>query len=62
MGAYEVLSVTNGLRELLSLEHISTVQVRQVAQSEGMITMLQDGIIKAMDGITTIEEVVENIA
>jgi type II secretory ATPase GspE/PulE/Tfp pilus assembly ATPase PilB-like protein len=62
VGAYEVLSVTDGLRELLSQEHISTVQVRQVAQSEGMITMLQDGIIKAIEGITTIEEVIENIA
>jgi type IV pilus assembly protein PilB len=62
VGAYEVLSVTDGLRELLSQEHISTVQVRQIAESEGMLTMLQDAILKAISGITTLEEIMENIA
>jgi len=61
VGVYEVLSVTDGLRELLSKEHISTMDVRKVANEEGMITMLQDGIIKAIDGLTSIEELLENV-
>lgn len=62
VGIYEVLSVTDGLRDLLSKEHISTMDVRKVANEEGMLTMLQDGILKAIDGLTSIEELLDNVA
>lgn len=62
VGVYEVLSVTDGLRDLLSKEHISTQDVRKVASSEGMLTMLQDGILKAISGLTSVEELLENVA
>jgi type II secretory ATPase GspE/PulE/Tfp pilus assembly ATPase PilB-like protein len=62
IGVYEVLTMTDGLRTLLSKEIISILDVRQVAQREGMLTMLQDGIIKAMQGHTDLKELFSNIA
>lgn len=62
IGLYEVMVVTDGLRNLLSKESLSIVEVRSVAQSEGMITMLQDGILKALEGKTDIKEVFRNVA
>ena len=61
VGAYEVLNVTDGLRDLLSKEHISVQDVRRVAHEGGMLTMLQDGILKALDGLTDMQEVLRNI-
>lgn len=62
IGVYEVLAVTDGLRDLLAKEHISTMDVRKVANEEGMLTMIQDGILKAIDGLTSIEELLDNVS
>ncbi len=62
IGAYEVLNVTEGLKHLLSQPHVSVQDVRKVAAEEGMITMFQDGILKALNGITDIKEIYENIS
>jgi type II secretory ATPase GspE/PulE/Tfp pilus assembly ATPase PilB-like protein len=62
IGAYEALSMTDGLRTLLENESPSIVQVRKIAQAEGMLTMMQDAILKAVDGMTDIKEIMENIA
>ncbi len=32
-------------------------EINKVATEEGMITLLQDGYLKALEGITTLEEV-----
>ena len=61
VGAYEVLNVTDGLRDLLSREHISVQDVRRVAHEGGMLTMLQDGILKSLEGLTDMQEVLRNI-
>jgi type II secretory ATPase GspE/PulE/Tfp pilus assembly ATPase PilB-like protein len=61
IGAYEVLNVNDGLRNLLASEHISVQEVRQVAAEGGMLTMLQDGILKVLDGMTDMTEVLRNI-
>lgn len=41
----------------LPLNEISTEQLQQTAVEEGMSTMLQDGVLKALAGLTTIEEI-----
>jgi type IV pilus assembly protein PilB len=61
VGCYEVLTMTNTLREMISEKYPSIVQVRQVAMSDGMITMFQDGILKALSGLTDVKEVLDNI-
>ncbi len=62
IGAYEVMVVGEKLRELLSNQFPSINQVRQVAAQEGMLTMMQDGILKAMQGFTDLKELVRNIS
>ncbi len=56
IGVYEVLPVTDEVRELI-LKESSGVQLKQLAIKEGMATMVQDGLLKALEGITDVEEV-----
>jgi type II secretory ATPase GspE/PulE/Tfp pilus assembly ATPase PilB-like protein len=55
----EQLIMTPGVQELLKLppNQITTDMLEKKAVEEGMRTMLQDGILKAIAGLTTIEEV-----
>lgn len=55
----EQLQMTPGIQQLLRLppNQVSTEMLQKKAQEEGMITMLQDGVLKALQGLTTIEEV-----
>ncbi|HOJ27732.1 MAG TPA: type II secretion system ATPase GspE [Spirochaetota bacterium] len=55
-GIYELLPVTNDIRKLI-MEHADAVQIKEKAISNGMKTLLQDGVEKALQGITTLEEV-----
>lgn len=57
IGCYEVLTMTDGLRTLLQTTSPSFVEMRQVAVKEGMVSMAQDGVMKAINGVTSIEEV-----
>lgn len=56
VGIYEVLIITNRIAGLI-LEHASSGAIEEAATSEGMITMKQDGYLKVLEGITTLEEV-----
>jgi type II secretory ATPase GspE/PulE/Tfp pilus assembly ATPase PilB-like protein len=55
----EQLQMTAGVQQLLRLppNEITTEMLQAKAVSEGMRTMLQDGVLKAIAGLTTIEEV-----
>lgn len=61
IGIYEVLPVTGSIKELIVKEATSD-QIQEQAQKEGMRTMIEDGFIKAIQGITSIEEVLRVIA
>jgi type IV pilus assembly protein PilB len=61
IGCYEILTMTNDLKTLISEQYPSIVQVRQTAIQGGMVTMFQDGILKALEGITDIKELIRNI-
>lgn len=56
IGIYEVLSNTPTVQKLITASATSN-QIQQQAIAEGMITMQTDGLIKALRGETTIEEV-----
>jgi type IV pilus assembly protein PilB len=57
VGLYEVMDVSEELRELI-LVGASGLEIRRKAIDEGMITLRQSGLRKVKDGVTTIEEVV----
>jgi type IV pilus assembly protein PilB len=56
MAIHEILRVTGGIRDLI-MNKASSEAIRQLAIYEGMVTLKEDGILKAKQGLTTIEEV-----
>ena len=60
LGIYEVLPVTESIKEMI-VKQATTDQIQERAQKEGMRTMIEDGFIKAAQGITSIEEVLRVI-
>ena len=53
---FEVLSMTESLADVI-LREPSEANVQKEAEKQGMVTMKQDGVLKALAGVTTIEEV-----
>jgi type IV pilus assembly protein PilB len=58
IGLYEVMEVTEELRELIIIG-ASAMELRRKAIELGMITLRESGLYKLRDGLTTIEEVVK---
>jgi type IV pilus assembly protein PilB len=56
VGLYEVMEVTDDLRELI-LVGASGLELKRKAVEEGMITLRRSGLRKVMEGVTTVEEV-----
>jgi len=61
VGIYEVLKVTESIKELI-VKGATSDEIQKQAQKEGMRTMIEDGFIKAAQGITSIEEVLRVIS
>lgn len=55
-GLYEVMDVSDTIQQLI-VSRATSSQIQRQAVSEGMITMRQDGYLKVLQGITTLEEV-----
>ncbi|MEA2006978.1 MAG: ATPase, T2SS/T4P/T4SS family [Patescibacteria group bacterium] len=56
IGIFEVLEMSESIQKLVS-GNATADEIKNKAKEEGMILMLEDGIIKAMRGLTSIEEV-----
>lgn len=57
MGIYEVFTMNKEIEEVILSGKVSEYVMQEIAVKAGMITMVQDGLLKAIDGITTVEEV-----
>lgn len=57
-GSFEILVVTEALRRR-ALARGSAAELAEIARSEGMLTLRADGMLKAMQGLTTVEEVLQ---
>ncbi len=57
IGIFEVLRVTSTINNLI-LKSAAAQEIEAAARNEGMMLMKQDGYMKALEGITTIEEVI----
>ncbi len=55
-GLYEAIDVDEDIQKLI-VSHATSAEVMRVAKEKGTVTMRQDGILKALSGVTTIEEV-----
>jgi type IV pilus assembly protein PilB len=56
LGIYEAFEVTSAIQELI-LKRATSAQIEEVARREGMISMREDGYLKALNKMTTIEEI-----
>ncbi len=57
IGVYEVLENTSKLANLI-LEQASEEKLKKQARQDGLVTMTEDGLIKARKGVTTIDEII----
>jgi type II secretory ATPase GspE/PulE/Tfp pilus assembly ATPase PilB-like protein len=51
--------MTSGLEKVI-LENPSVVEIARESKRQGMVTMRQDAIMKALEGLITMEEVFRN--
>ncbi len=56
VGVYEVLTMTANLKDAI-LKGSNVLELQEIAQKDGMVTLEQYGLILAMKGLTTLEEV-----
>lgn len=56
IGIHEALEVTESIKRLI-MSNATSDEIEREAKQEAMMTMLEDGLVKAVQGITTIEEV-----
>jgi type IV pilus assembly protein PilB len=55
-GLYEVMDVNENIQKLI-VSRATSADIQRKAQEQGMVTMRQDGYLKVLQGITTVEEV-----
>ena len=56
VGIFEILEMTEQLAEV-AIKEPSEKRIQEEAKRQGMITMKQDGILKVLEGTTSLEEV-----
>lgn len=56
LGIYEIFTMDDKLKQL-TIDKAPSFKILQQAIENGMITMLQDGVLKCLDGISSLEEV-----
>lgn len=57
VGIYEILIMNKDIEKIILSGQVSEYTMLEIAVQNGMITMAQDGLLKALDKITTVEEV-----
>ncbi len=56
MGLYEVFDINESIQNLI-LQHSTSADIQRAAEANGMVTMREDGYLKALAGVTTVAEV-----
>ncbi len=61
LGLFEVMTMSEEI-ERLTIEQRSSEDIRRVALEQGMVPLLEDGLDKALRGVTSLEEVYRVVA
>ena len=56
IGLFSVMVMTDRLKEM-TIDGASEAEITEVARSEGMVTLREDGLMKVRAGVTSIAEV-----
>lgn len=57
LGIYEVIDMTPEMQKVIQGKDVTNYDIEKAAMENGTVLMMQDGVLKALDGETTIEEV-----
>ena len=57
IGLYEIIDVDPLIRKAIQDQTLTDYDIEQAAFNNGLVTVMQDGILKALKGQTTVEEV-----
>lgn len=57
VGIYEVFTMTKEIEDVILAQAVSERKIEELAEAAGMVTMAQDGLLKALQGITSVSEV-----
>jgi type IV pilus assembly protein PilB len=61
IGIFEMMPLSVELQKLIGREGITIAEIQEAAKGSGMVTMEQDGLLKAISGITSVEEVMNAV-
>ena len=61
IGIHEVMTISPGIKDLI-MSGATAEKIEEQAKKEGMLTMIEDGIFKAVSGVTTIEEILRVVS
>lgn len=57
IGIYEIMPIEGEIEDKITKGELSEYEIKKMAKERGVITMAQDGLLKAIDGITSVEEI-----
>ncbi|MBU2416060.1 GspE/PulE family protein, partial [Patescibacteria group bacterium] len=57
IGIYEIMIMNNEIEQLILSNKLNEYDILKIALKQGMITMVQDGLLKVLDGITSVDEI-----
>ncbi|MFH1286716.1 MAG: GspE/PulE family protein [Candidatus Magasanikbacteria bacterium] len=57
VGIYEIFVMDEEIEQMILSGKVAEFEMEKIAVSHGMISMVQDGILKALEGLTAVEEV-----
>ncbi len=57
VGIYEILTINEEIEKIILSGRVSEYSLQKIAVQNGMVTMAQDGLLKALDKITSVEEI-----
>jgi type II secretory ATPase GspE/PulE/Tfp pilus assembly ATPase PilB-like protein len=57
LGLYEVIEMTPDIQKLIQMSNVTNYDIEQAAMKNGAVLMIQDGLFKALEGETTVEEI-----
>lgn len=57
VGIYEIFTMSKEIEQEVLSKEVSEFMIQDMAVKEGMLTMAQDGLLKALEGATSVDEV-----
>lgn len=57
IGIYEIFTMNKEIEQIILSAQVSEYTIQELATKNGMVTMMQDGLLKALDKITSLDEV-----